>query len=514
MAGTPRPEPPAAAAIEQTTVGSPTCPSWRGADTLRQLREPDTLLTRLSHVGGDVSRTAESSRERSAIVLLTRRLSSAIGTTKGNATVSNLEMRELEFDLLPPNNERDSRSREARIPLRDFITSGIGLGPIPFTKIIKTNTMVHESNRLGTVDGDQLTPAEKLTRTPPLRKALDGIESVARGRGESLIKDVKGLFARINLLDDMIAQAEQNPVMGPNGELLDPAEAQARHDALRDAVADETASGSKKHLIRRQRTKAKEIGLLMIDYPVFLLAMFSLLNVSMRLLFLGDGPTIIMATTAAIFALLGTLLFAYLMRAMGRRHRRFKDADGGVSARGATRHRILVEQILTITITVAAAAVMAMRIVTDGVEAEAPIALTVVLAALFAVLVAVSGYVNYMSEFENGSEEVDRVQHLAVQLARHTASVNSLQTQRSLLIEEAGTKIACLCRILAKAEERAAKIVTTCSAERAITIARSYHGSTATVPAPDLISPTFALVQEQAGQLAAHHATIKWSSRA
>ncbi|MFE5410190.1 hypothetical protein [Microbacterium sp. NPDC056569] len=423
--------------------------------------------------------------------------------------MSNLEMREFEFELLSPPNQVRREPRDARIPIRDLVTSGIGLGPIPFTKIIKTNTMVHESNRLGAAGVDILTPAEKLTRTPPLRKALDGLERVSRGPGESLVNEIKSLFARINLIDDMIEQAEILPVTGPNGERLDPSEAEVRHDAQRDVVASETESGSKKHLIRRRRTKAKEIGLLMIDYPVFLLAMFSLLNVSVRLLFVGDGPTIIMAVTAAIFALLGTLLFAYLMRAMGHRHRRFKNADGGVSALGATKHRIFVEQIITIAITAAAAAVMAMRIVSDGVEAEAPLTLTVVLAALFAVLVGVSGYVNYMSEFENGSEEVDRVQHLAAQLARRTASINRLATQRSLLIEEAGARIARLHRLLTKAEERAIKTVTTCSAEKAITIARSYHGSTTAVPTPSLASSTFSVAKEQAVQLAAHHATIK-----
>lgn len=396
----------------------------------------------------------------------------------------------------------------AKVPAKDVITSVLGLGPIPATQVINTVTMVNEANRLPAAT-EGLTPAEGVTRTRKIAAAKEHIEKVCKGSAEATIKDIKNVMARINLLTDTILRVENDPLIGANGEQLATAEAQDQHDTLRDQVNEEIAGGSVQHHIRRARTRSKELLLMLLDYPVFLLAMFSVFNVSLRLLFSGDGATLILAITSAVFALMGTLLYGYVMRTFGRRHRVFKNAAGGMTASGSTRVRLMIEQGLAIGITAAAAAVMATRIWIEGMEAEAPVALILALAALFAVLLGVSGYINYMSEYENGSDTIDRIQHLSAQLIHRTATLDNLNTQLSLLIEEAGIKIAALNRLVATTLEHAVKSVVTSPADKAITLARSYHASTAAVPAPDLTSPSLELTRAQAEELTAHHTALK-----
>ena len=52
--------------------------------------------------------------------------------------------------------------------------------------------------------------------------------------------------------------------------------------------------------------------------------------------------------------------------------------------------------------------------------------LVLVLSVLFAILVGVGGYINYMSEYENGSESTDAIQHLSAGLSYRTGMLNSL----------------------------------------------------------------------------------------
>lgn len=400
------------------------------------------------------------------------------------------------------------RAATAKVPTRDIVTSVLGLGPIPATQVINTVTMVNEANRLA-APAEGLAPAESVTRTRRIARAKEHIEKVCTGPAEAMIKDIKSVMARINLLADTIPRVESDSLLGANGEQLTTDEARYHHRTLRDRVNEEIANGSVQHIIRRTRTKGKELMLMLLDFPVFLLAMFSIFNVSLRLLFAGDGATIILALTSAVFALLGTLLYGYVMRTFGRRHRIFKNASGGITAHGSTRLRIMIEQGVAVTITAAAAAVMATRIWIEGTEAEAPMALIIALAALFAVLLGVSGYINYMGEYENGSDTVDRIQHLSAQLGRRSATLDNLNNQLSLLVEEAGIKIAALNRLLATTFEHAVKRVVTSHADKAIALARSYHASTAAVPLPELASPALELTRAQAEELTAHHAALK-----
>ncbi len=417
--------------------------------------------------------------------------------------MTDIEQFEIEFDHWAG---KSPRSREAKIPARDKFISVIGLGSIPPTKVFAADAIVKESNRLDRLaEPGELTLTEQAVRAGVIRRADRALEKDLRGGIEQKIAAIKGLFARINVITKQLEQTKQISLVGPNGEQLSQDEAQDAHDTLRDQIVEETAGGSQEHLSRRRRSKMKEIWSVMLDYPVFLLAMIGLLNVNLRLLATFDVPTVIMFGTAVVFALLGTFLFAFLMRTMGHRHRRFKNADSAVAAPAAVSRRLRGEQIATLAITVAAALVMVMRIYLDGIEADAPVALTIVLAVLFGGLIGLTGYINYMSEYEDGSDKTDRVRHLSAQLSKAESVVHTLTKQRALLVEEAGIKLADLARTIEHAEERTKRTVVTSSTDKAIAVARSYYGSRIPVPEPTFAGTTLALVKEQAGQLAAHH---------
>lgn len=429
--------------------------------------------------------------------------------------MTEIEKFEREFDDWQPRNGNGTgpaaRRRDAAIPVKDKIVSALGLGTIPPGQVFAADAIVQESNRLDALPADgELTLTEQAVRAKVMRRAERGLEKAVQGPFEQQIEGIKGDFAQINLVTELIDETGRLPLLGPNGELLTQEETRDAHDTQRDQVTGATGGGSQEHLIRRRGGKWKEIGMLLIDFPVFLLAMMGVLNVSPRRVSTGDGASLLLFGTAAVFALLGTLLYAVLMRTMGHRHRRFKNRDSAITATDpAVRRRLLIEQAATVSIAVAASLVMGIRIYIEGLEADAHLALVVVLAVLFAILIGVSGYINYMSEYENGSETTDRVQHLAAQLAGIEAALHTLRKQQAGLIEKVGIKLAALARAIDNAEERAVRTVTGSRADKAIAVARSYYGSRTPVPAPTFDHTTVELIKEQARQLADHHQILK-----
>lgn len=423
------------------------------------------------------------------------------------------EMHHFEKELsgLPGNSSgRQLPHSDAKIPLTDTLLSLIGLGPIPPSKIAKTSSMVQEGNRLAFAPADGLTSMEHVVRTPKIKAAETTLEVAAKGPLEQQIVGVKDVFARINQQTEMIEKVEKLPIVGPNGEAMPAEEAQDCHDALRDEINRVTdQEGSTEHLKSQQKGRLKEVGTVLLDFPVFLLAMMSLLNVNIRLIPTGDFYTVIMFITAVVFALFGTLLYAFIMRTMGRRHRRYKGADGGLHAEGTTARRLKLEIIVMAIIVLGAATVMASRIYLDGREAGAPAVLVASLAVLFAFLIGVSGYINYTSEYENGSNKTDRLGHFAIQLHQRSTQLHNLRAQLDALIEEAGVRIANLHRTIAKTEDHANLVVTKSAADKAIALARSYHRDNTPLPTPKFNATAFDGIKQQASELDAHHQTVK-----
>ena len=261
--------------------------------------------------------------------------------------MTSFESLEREFQGYQQNGIAGGRKGLARIPVKDKVTSLFGLGPIAPLQIVKADAVVAEANRSSDRTSGALTHAESVVLASPVKRAKATLDAQVKGPVEKKIDSIKDLFARINLIDQQLDHARDVRLVGPNGEQLTPEEAQDAHDTLRDRVVRETNEGSKKHHIRREggRTRLKEMALIAIDLPIFVYAMCSLLNVNLRLVFIGDGPTLINFSVAVIFGLLGTVLYATLMRGTGRRHRRFKGADSSITADTTTaRRRLRAEQ--------------------------------------------------------------------------------------------------------------------------------------------------------------------------
>ncbi|QHG85231.1 hypothetical protein D1O33_24425 (plasmid) [Rhodococcus rhodochrous] len=392
------------------------------------------------------------------------------------------------------------------IPTRDKITSLFGLGPMPTTKIPATQTVVDEALRLeAPVDEGELTLAEENLRAKTVRRAQDALAKKIKTQALPQIKNVDSLFSQIKLIDHLLDEVTAQSVHGPNRELMSPAEADGTHNTLRDQVAREIGEGSKEHLIDRHASRKRDLVFLMMDLPVFALAMSDLLNVDFRRMFTDLGM-FITGVTALAFAVLGTVLFGVFMRRMGARHRRFKDVMTGIGASGGVRKRIVAEQVAAAVATLFVALVMGVRIFTEAREsANDSLLLVFVLSVGLSILVAGGGYLNYMAEFENGSEMTDRVRHLSNKLAEREASLQRLRKQRSMLVEKARIALAELHRTLADAEEEAVRKVIRSSADKAIMMARSYCGSRVPVPVPVFDNVTIGEIKEQVSKRTADH---------
>lgn len=396
---------------------------------------------------------------------------------------------------------RDTARRDRLIPAGHTVTSAIGMGPIPFTKIVSTHAMV-------TLDRDNPAPAGTLTHTETSvraaaeKKAQHGLDRTVTRHIEPMIATIKDLHAQINLLDRLHSGLKQAPLTGPDGEVLDIDDARHAHTMDCQSLEEANRSGSHRHHQHR-RHPWRETGLLLLDYPVFLYAMMGLLNVSiLRAFSFADTESVIRLGIAATFALMGTLLLAVTMRFMGRRHRDFKTDTGTLPTTRGTGMRI--EVIGTAAVAVAAATVMATRVLLEGLHADGNLALSLVLAVFFALLVLASCYLNYRAQFDNGSPLTDRINHESAVLRHRHRLIDDNRTSRQLTVEAAGKDTAALHRAITEARSKATKEVTTSRADKAIALARSYTSTTDPIPAPGLDFARLDQAAEQASQLADH----------
>ncbi|MEU3476521.1 hypothetical protein [Rhodococcus sp. NPDC006774] len=394
----------------------------------------------------------------------------------------------------------------AKIPTSEKVTSCLGGGPIPLRQLVGTGAIVREYSRLPEPPvGEDLTLMESKIRSVPITKAEDSLEKASRGPIAGSISLIKRIFAGINQIDRNIELRSERVIVGPNHERLTPDQAQAKHDELRGVIDGAHRNGATGHYRDRDRNTRTEKLFLAIDFPIFLFLTMGLLNANLVLALTGDVGQIIKMAVAAVFAVLGTLAFTWITRLTGRRHRRFKTIDATIDRNGATFKRILAERIGLGALVSIAAIVMMLRIIHDGNDAGAPIYVMIPLAIFFALVIGGSGYANYMSEYENGSETTEQLDAVTAQLTRRSADIENSRAERAELVEQAGLKLADLGRQITDATEHARLVVTRSSADKAITIARSYVGRQDPLPAPTFRVDSFDLAVAQAGQLAEHH---------
>ncbi|MDV6305508.1 hypothetical protein R3P93_23325 [Rhodococcus cerastii] len=394
----------------------------------------------------------------------------------------------------------------AKIPTSEKVTSCLGMGPIPLGQLVGTGAVVREYGRLPKLPtGKELTLMERKILSVPITAAEDSLEKAARGPIAGSISLIKKIFARINQIDRYIELRGERVLVGPNHERLTPDQAQTKHDELRGVIDGAHRNGATGHYRDRHRNTKTEKVFVALDFPIFLFLTMGLLNANLVLAFTGDVGQIIKMAIAAVFAVLGTLAFTWITRHTGRRHRRFKTTDATVDRTGATFKRILAERVGLGALVSIAAIVMMLRIIHDGNAAGAPVYVMIPLAIFFALIIGGSGYVNYMSEYENGSETTEQLDAVTAQLTHRANDIENHQAERAELVEQAGLKLADLGRQITDATEHARLVVTRSTADKAITIARSYVGRQDPLPAPSFQVDSFDLAVAQGRQLADHH---------
>lgn len=394
-----------------------------------------------------------------------------------------------------------------KIPRWNTATSLLGLGPIPFTQLINTHTLVAEANRLTRAGDNGLTQTETAVRARPNRRARRYLDHQLKQTIEPMIRTIKALHAEINQIDQVLAQLPDTAMLGPTGEKLNPAEADHNQSMLRERIAADTREGSVKHLIA-PRHRIRDLLLLGLDYPVFLYAMFGLLNIDPRLI-AAQPANLLMAGIAGLFALLGTILVAVIMRRMGRRHRAFKDDQGSLIANTG---KLKAERIGVIAVISTAATVMGARLFTEAAAADIQQLITAIpLAILFAVLIAFSCHINYHAEFDNGSTSTDHLQHLSAQIRGREHQIHTFQNLRQLKVEQAGVATAKLTRAIADARSKADALITDSTADKAINLARSYTRNSTVLPAPALDHSRFELATRQTTELTEHQRHLQTS---
>lgn len=387
--------------------------------------------------------------------------------------------------------------------------AAIGLGLTPWTKNVAVRALVYENERLPyPPQAGTLTLMEERTRRSAIDAAEKGLEKVARGPIEGTIDVIKKLYARINQIDGECDLRAARAIIGPNHERFTRAEADAKHDELRDELDAARRDGGTGHYRDRQRNPRKDALIVLLDFPIFLFLTISLLNADVRLALSGDASAITKLIMAVMFAVLGTMAFTWTTRHTGRRHRRFKTPDSTVDRANPVFKRVLAERIGLGALIGIAGVVMLLRIVHDGLVAHSALYVMIPLAVFFALVIAATGYIGYMSEFEDGSEKTEQLDHMTGQLTQRDGQQEAAQADRTELTEQAGIQIAVLTRTITDAHAHAVRSVTGSKEDKAIMIARSYAGRQDRLPAPEFDVPSFDLAVEQAGQLAEHHALL------
>lgn len=123
----------------------------------------------------------------------------------------------------------------AVVPKVDTVSSLVGMGPMPVSKVVKVHALVREANRLdrgSEGDGQRSTPLESVVRRPVIAKAEKNLQRMAQGPAAERISTIKKLFGQINLCDAQIKSLKEREMTGPDGERLSVKQTESYHEEL------------------------------------------------------------------------------------------------------------------------------------------------------------------------------------------------------------------------------------------------------------------------------------------
>lgn len=396
----------------------------------------------------------------------------------------------------------DPESRgHVRIPTGQTLTSLVGLGPMPFTKIIHCHELVVEARRIrrDRPAGEWTNSEDSLRRTAEHRVDAWARTEVAKTI-EPTVAKIKGLHAEARFIEHQIASLQDRRYVGPHGETYSTAEANRRHAEWSARVEEEEQAGSRVHRRVSARMKKTLLVLLALDVVILTFLMSKFLNVDLRR-FLQSADGVLRAVTALLFAILGTVGVALAMKLFGKRHRAHRGAHGGWDfSKGGTK-TLVAELLLCGLLALTLGAAMAWRLVLDGPSDER--FLTAVMAALFALVISAVAYLSYQSEFADGSTVTEAIDVLAPQLHGANRTGSELRGRREIVMQQAARLVGQLTRDSERLRDEAIRKVVESTQDKAIRYARSIHqhcGYGGALPEPRLALDGLDLASAQAVQ--------------
>ncbi|CCH32884.1 hypothetical protein ABZ816_31320 [Actinosynnema sp. NPDC047251] len=398
----------------------------------------------------------------------------------------------------------------AKVPVGHTVTSLLGLGPMPFTKIVKSHELVAESNRTsGTRPDSDLTNLEDGLRRAVETRAERAVRRSVAKRIDPLAEKINNLHAEVNVVCHQItAQADQRYV-GPHGESLNSTETTELHRQYSRAVADDSGEGAVVHRRTTPESKRAIVRLLALDIFVLTFLMMKFLNVDFTKFWQTPGG-LMKAGTAVLFGVLGTIGVALGMKAFGRRHRAYRRPDGNWDFSGGSKRVLITELSVAIGLVLAVAGAMAWRFILDGEGGDQT--LTVIMAILFALITGAVAYLSYLSEFADGSLITEAIDVLAPQLHGARDRLSALAKRRSVLLENADRLFSRIERTDVEIRLTAVRTVLTSPHDKAIRYARSLHqrtGASGSLPEPRLDLAALDLATDQTRRLAENQADLR-----
>lgn len=365
-----------------------------------------------------------------------------------------------------------------RIGIWMIITSLLGFGPMPWTRVVTCLALVDEANRSKSA-GRRPTPNRELSiMETKVRVAGEGradrwVDRAYERRMEPLVKGIGNDRAERNYLERVKASTTDANVVGVRGESIPPDEAREQYSTELEEITDAESAGDLRHRRVEASTKKKLYIFLGLDFVLLLYLLTRLFNINPATAVATISGGIRLAA-AVVFAVLGTVLVAFGMKTLGRRHRDYRNSFGGLAVPAGARLMIGLELGAAVLVAASICCAMAWRLVLDGRDSDSSF-LTAVLAILFGAVTLVAAYLAWVSEFSDGSRRTDVVDAFAGQFHARDAAVHALTDKQALLDESIARRREDLHRADTAIRVTATAMVAHSSRAQAILFARAWH---------------------------------------
>ncbi|MBH0779390.1 hypothetical protein [Nocardia bovistercoris] len=274
------------------------------------------------------------------------------------------------------------------------------------------------------------------------------------------------------VIGDAIGRLPREPLTGVRGELLTAEEADVRIASVSSRIERETNEGSIQH--RRVSNSAKLLVPLItvLDLPILTLFSGTIFNVAWDQI--SSGGSIVPATSAIVFGLLGTVAIAAGLHVVARDVRAYKDRQGHISLPKGQAG--LLPKILLIgssVVAVGAGLLMGLRIVSDGMAADSGPVVAITLGCFFGLVVVLLNLIVFTLIYRDGSVLTEEVDRLTFQLSAVRRRELRLEQRRDELVARMALLVVRGSKVYGLTVAKMARPID--GAHQAVAIARSLH---------------------------------------